>query len=132
MIIIIIYSINKKSNSDNSLIIVDGKINFTNMIRSKYSINSLFEDIRDIDDLKIRRVDCGVLKDGKLFCYFSNSYYKGFPIALIFNGVINYDGLKTIRKNTKWIYKMLSKSSVDFDNIFYAFYYRNSFYIIKK
>ena len=129
---IFIYVIRKPVNLDNNLIIIDGKINFLNMFKNNYSIDNLREDLSCINDIKVRKIDCGVLKDGKLFCYFDNSYYKGFPISIIFNGMINYDGLKVINKSYKWMNEILDKRRVDFNDIFYAFYYRKSFYIIKK
>ena len=131
-LILLIYLFRKPMNLDNNLIIIDGKINFVNMFRNHYSLDNLREDLSNINDLKVRKIDCGVLKDGKLFCYFDNSYYKGFPISIIFNGMINYDGLKVINKSYKWMNDLIEKRRVDFNDIFYAFYYRNSFYIIKK
>ena len=37
-----------------------------------------------------------------------------------------------MKKDKKWIYKILDDNNITLDNVFYAFYTKNKTYIIKK
>ena len=47
------------------------------------------------------------------------------------DGQIDYEVLKDMNKDKKWIDKILEKNNIELENVFYAFYTKNKTYIIK-
>ena len=53
-------------------------------------------------------------------------------MALIIDGIIQDDTLTNIKKNKDWLLHHVEKKNLKPEDIFYAFYKRNSVYLIKK
>ena len=78
----------------------------------------------------IEEVNYAVLENNGKLSVFENS--KDYPLPIIIDGNIDYDVLKDMKKDKKWIYKILDDNNITLDNVFYAFYTKNKTYIIKK
>ena len=120
---------------NNPIIIINkGKLNFKDIIRSKYNIKRLLVDLRkkgikSIDEVKYALLE----RNGELsILTYSGNYYGNYSMPLILNGKIQNIPLKEIDKDEKWIKKMLSKNKISIDKIFYAFYHNNKLFIIKN
>ena len=129
-LVIIIYSNSNKNIEDSSIIVLNGNINFKNLLKNDISLFLL------VKELKKRKVNflsndyCGILIDGKIQLYLKEN--KELPIPLVLNGNINYQGIKKIFKTDKWLSKYLNESKIKKEEILYAFYYQTKIYIIKK
>ena len=128
---IILYSLYKQDSNDSSIVFINGNINFKNMIKNNYSLLNLVKDLKRNNMLFINSDTCGVLIDKKLIFYSKNDIYNR-PVSLIINGKIFYKELLLIGKSKKWIEKKVRNSNYLLSDIFYAFYYKNKLYIIKK
>ena len=53
-------------------------------------------------------------------------------MPFILDGVIDYNVLKEINKDRKWIYNILARENLELDDVFYAFYTKEKTFIIKK
>ena len=129
---LIIYSFFYHDSNESSLIIVDGIINFKNMYKNKYAITRLLNDLKRSGVSFLNKNNCGVLKNGELTLYYKRNTFIKYPIPIIFDGRVDYDGLNMIKKKEKWLDDILKKEKVDYQNIFFAFYYKNNLYLIKK
>ncbi|MBP3635182.1 MAG: DUF421 domain-containing protein [Bacilli bacterium] len=117
-----------------SVIISNGKLNFSEMRNQKYNLNDLLLQLRDKGIRTIEEVDFAILEtNGKLSVFKKQDNDNNvFPLPLILDGVIEEKNLKYINKNRKWIKTILRKKNIDIEQIFYAFYKDNEIYIIKK
>lgn len=117
-----------------SIIIANGKLNFSEMAKQKYNLNDLLLQLRDKSIRSIEEVDYAILEtNGKLSVFTKcDENANTFPLPLILDGVIEEKNLKYINRNRKWINTILKNKKVDLDNVFYAFYKDKEVYIIKK
>lgn len=117
-----------------SIIIANGKLNFSEMAKQKYNLNDLLLQLRDKSIRSIEEVDYAILEtNGKLSVFTKCDEDSNiFPLPLILDGVIEEKNLKYINRNRKWINTILKNKKVDLDNVFYAFYKDKEVYIIKK
>ena len=53
-------------------------------------------------------------------------------MPIIMDGEIDYNILKEIGKDKKWLDNLLISNKIDVNDIFYAFYRKNKTYIIRK
>lgn len=113
-----------------TVIIKDGKLNFTEMSKLRYSLDDLLTQLRLQGVKSIDKVKYAVLENnGNLSVFNDNSDY---PLPLILDGVIDYDVLKEIKKDYKWILDILKKKQIDIDDVFYAFYTNGKTFIIER
>ena len=112
------------------VIIKDGKLNFKDMTKLRYTIDDLIAQLREQGIKSIEEVNYAVLENNGKLSVFENS--KDYPLPIIIDGNIDYDVLKDMKKDKKWIYKILDNNNITLDNVFYAFYTKNKTYIIKK
>lgn len=113
-----------------TIIIKDGKLNFTEMSRLRYSLDDLLTQLRLQGVKSIDKVKYAVLENnGNLSVFSDNSDY---PLPLILDGVIDYGVLKEIKKDYKWILDILKKKGIDIDDVFYAFYTNGKTFIIER
>ena len=112
------------------VIIKDGKLNFKDMTKLRYTIDDLIAQLREQGIKSIEEVNYAVLENNGKLSVFENS--KDYPLPIIIDGNIDYDVLKDMKKDKKWIYKILDDNNITLDNVFYAFYTKNKTYIIKK
>lgn len=113
-----------------TVIIKEGKVNFTAMSKLRYSLDDLITQLRGNSIKSIEEVDYAVLETDGNLSIFQNS--KEYPMPIILDGIIKYDILEEISKDYEWVMRMLKKENVLLENVFYAFYTKNKLFIIKK
>lgn len=123
-------SLRKLIDGNPIVIIKDGKLNFKDMTKLRYTIDDLIAQLREQGIKSIEEVNYAVLENNGKLSVFENS--KDYPLPIIIDGNIDYDVLKDMKKDKKWIYKILEDNNITLDNVFYAFYTKNKTYIIKK
>lgn len=123
-------SLRKLIDGNPIVIIKDGKLNFKDMTKLRYTIDDLIAQLREQGIKSIEEVNYAVLENNGKLSVFENS--KDYPLPIIIDGNIDYDVLKDMKKDKKWIYKILDDNKITLDNVFYAFYTKNKTYIIKK
>lgn len=112
------------------VIIKDGKLNFKDMTKLRYTIDDLIAQLREQGIKSIEEVNYAVLENNGKLSVFNKD--KDYPLPIIIDGNIDYDVLKDMKKDEKWIKGILNDNSITLDNVFYAFYAKNKTYIIKK
>ena len=117
-----------------SVIISNGKLNFSEMKKKKYNLNDLLLQLRAKGIRTIEEVDYAILEtNGKLSVFQKQDDNNNvFPLPLVLDGVIEENNLKFINKTRKWLNNELSKKKINLDNIFYAFYKDDDIYIIEN
>ncbi len=117
-----------------SVIISNGKLNFSEMKKQKYNLNDLLLQLRDKGIRTIEEVDYAILEtNGKLSVFQKRDDNNNiFPLPLVLDGVIEENNLKFINKTRKWLNNELSKKKINLDNIFYAFYKDDEIYVIES
>ena len=117
-----------------SVIISNGKLNFSEMKKQKYNLNDLLFQLRDKGIRTIEEVDYAILEtNGKLSVFQKQDDNNNiFPLPLVLDGVIEENNLKFINKTRKWLNNELSKKKINLDNIFYAFYKDDDIYVIEN
>lgn len=117
-----------------SVIISNGKLNFSEMKKQKYNLNDLLLQLRDKGIRTIEEVDYAILEtNGKLSVFQKQDDNNNvFPLPLVLDGVIEENNLKFINKTRKWLNNELSKKKINLDNIFYAFYKDDDIYVIES
>lgn len=123
-------SLRKLIDGNPIVIIKDGKLNFKDMTKLRYTIDDLIAQLREQGIKSIKEVNYAVLENNGKLSVFETS--KDYPLPIIIDGNIDYDVLKDMKKDKKWIYKILDDNNITLDNVFYAFYTKNKTYIIKK
>ena len=113
-----------------SVIIKKGKVKFSEMTKLRYSLDDLISQLREKGIKSIEDVDYAILENSGTLSVFEKE--KEYPLPIILDGVIDYDVLKEINKDIKWIHKLLIKENLKLEDIFYAFYTKDKTYIIKK
>lgn len=113
-----------------TVIIKNGKLNFTEMSKLRYSLDDLLTQLRLQGVKSIDKVKYAILENnGNLSVFSDNSDY---PLPLILDGVIDYEVLKEIDKDYNWIINILKKKNIELDDVFYAFYTSGKTFIIEK
>lgn len=113
------------------IIISKGRLNFNEMIKRQYNLNTLLKELESKSFKRIEDVEYAFLEnDGKLksFGYTKNSE----PIPIILDGKIQYSSLKILNKDDSWLNKMVINQNISLDDIFYAFYKQGRLYIIRN
>ncbi len=118
-----------------SLIICNGKINYKEMIKQRYSLDDLLVSLRQKGIKDIDTVEYAFLEPNGKLSIFKYNLFKiksSYPMALILDGFIQKGALKQIRKTESWLKEELASKSLVPNDIFYAFYKNKKIYIIKK
>lgn len=113
-----------------SIIIKKGKIVFSEMTKLRYTLDDLLGQLRGQGVKSIEDVDYAVLENNGQLSVFQNT--KDYPMPLIMDGIIDYQILKEIGKDSKWLKNLIKENSLNIEDIFYAFYRQNKTYIVKK
>lgn len=112
------------------VIIKNGKLNFEQMRKLRYSLDDLISQLREQSIKSIEEVNYAVLENnGKLSIFPKETEY---PLPIIMDGKVDYNVLKDMNKDEEWINNILKKNKIEIENVFYAFYTKNKTYIIKK
>ncbi|MBE6151783.1 MAG: DUF421 domain-containing protein [Firmicutes bacterium] len=113
-----------------TVIIKDGKLNFKEMSKLRYTLDDLFAQLREQGIKSIEEVNYAVLENNGKLSVFESS--KDYPLPIIVDGNIDYLVLKDLKKDEKWINDILKEHEINLSNVFYAFYTKKKTYIIKK
>jgi len=113
-----------------TIIIKNGKLNFTEMSKLRYSLDDLLTQLRLQGVKSIDKVKYAVLENNGNLSVFNDS--TDYPLPLILDGVIDYSVLKEIKKDYNWLIGLLKKKNIELDDVFYAFYTEGKTFIITK
>ena len=116
-----------------SLIICEGKVNYKEMIKQRYSMDDLLISLRQKEVKDIEEVEYAFLEpNGKLSIFKYNIFHTKttYPMPLILDGSINQKTLDYLGYNHKWLENKLALKHLSLNDIFYAFYKKNKIYII--
>lgn len=118
-----------------SLIISNGKINYHEMVKQRYSMDNLLLELRQNSIKNIDEVEYAFLEpNGKLSIFKYNIFRSksAYPMPLILDGSIQYKALKHIGKNKSWLEKVLNSKNLLIEDVFYCFYKNKKLFIIRK
>lgn len=118
-----------------SLIICNGKINYNEMVKQRYSLDNLLLSLRQNSIKNIEDVEYAFLEPNGKLSVFKYNIFKtktAYPMPLILDGSIQKNALKLIDKNISWLENTLKNQNLNFEDIFYCFYKNNKLFIIKK
>ena len=118
-----------------SLIIVNGRINYHEMVKQRYSMDDLLLSLRQKEIRNVEDVEYAFLEPNGKLSVFKYNFFKiksAYPMPLIVDGSIQTKALKYIHKTKAWLEYEINKKKLNLKNIFYAFYKNNKIYIVKK
>lgn len=118
-----------------SLIISNGKINYHEMVKQRYTLDDLLISLRQKEIRDITEVEFAFLEpNGKLsiFKYKPLKIKSIYPMPIILDGKIDEDSLKNIKKDKIWLNNVMDNNDVMLEEVFYAFYKNKKIYFIKK
>lgn len=118
-----------------SLVILNGKLNFKELIKCRYTLDNVLLELRQKGIKSISDVEYAFLEpNGKLsiFKYNILKIKTDYPMPLVIDGIIQYDTLKYIKKNKVWLLNILKKRGYKLEEVFYSFYKNSNVYIIRK
>lgn len=112
------------------VIIKEGKLNFNEMRKLRYSLDDLISQLREQGIKNIEEVNYAVLENNGKLSIFKNEI--NYPLPIIMDGKIDKNVLKDMNKTEEWVYELLKNKNLKLEQVFYAFYTKNKTYIIKK
>ena len=118
-----------------SLIIINGKLNFKELVKQRYSIDNLLLELRQASIKSISDVEYAFLEtNGKLsiFKYNILKTKSDYPMPLIIDGQIELDTLRQLKKSENWLSEKIYSKGLKIENIFYCFYKNKKIYIIDR
>ncbi len=118
-----------------SLIIVNGKINYHEMVKQRYSMDDLLLSLRQKEIRNIEEVEYAFLEPNGKLSIFKYNFFKiksAYPMPLIVDGTIQDKALKYIHKTKVWLEQELKKKKLALKDVFYAFYRSGKIYLVKK
>lgn len=113
-----------------TVIIKNGKLNFTEMAKIRYSLDDLITQLRLQGIKNIEKIKYAILENNGNLSVFSDN--ADYPMPLILDGVIDYQVLKEIDKDYQWLDNLLKNKNLLLKNVFYAFYTNKKVFIIEK
>lgn len=123
-------NVRKVIDGDPTVIIKNGKLNFSEMTKLRYSLDDLTSQLREQGVKSIEEVDYAVLENNGKLSVFQNT--TDYPLPIILDGVIDINALRDMKKTKKWVMNMLKKEKIKLEDVFYAFYTKDKTFIIKK
>lgn len=139
---ILLAKISLKSKKVNSLfsgkpsvMILNGKVNYKEMIKQRYNLDDLLLQLRQNKVKSIEEVEYAVLETNGKLSVFKYNLFKiptNYPVPVIIDGNIQYQTLKNIDKTASWLSKKLEDMQLKPEEVFYAFYKKTSMYVIRK
>ncbi len=118
-----------------SLIICNGKLNYHEMVKQRYSMDNLLLSLRQNEIKNVDEVEYAFLEPNGKLSIFKYNFLKvpsPYPMPLILDGSIQKKALKYIRKNVTWLEYVLNSKGLQVKDIFYCFYKKKKLYIIKR
>ena len=118
-----------------SLIIVNGNVNYKEMIRQRYSMDDLLISLRQNSIKSIEDVEYAFLEPNGKLSVFKYNFFKtksNYPMPIILDGEIQKKALDYIKKNKSWLEQELAKKNLTIKDVFYAFKKKNKIFLIRK
>jgi len=118
-----------------SLIINNGKLNFKELVKQRYTIDNLLLELRQKAIKSISDVEYAFLEtNGKLsiFKYNILKTKSDYPMPLIIDGIIENETLKQLKKSENWLTEKINSKGLKTEDVFYCFYKNNKVYIIDR
>ena len=118
-----------------SILITNGKLNFKELVKNRYTLNDLLLELRQNGIKSISDVEYAVLEqNGKLsvFKYNILKIKSDYPMPLIIEGDIQEETLRNLKKTKEWLVNKIHNKGMLVNDIFYCFYKNNKIYIINK
>ena len=118
-----------------AVIINKGKVNYKEMVRQKYNLDDLMIQLREKGYSSIEEIEYAILENNgtlSVFAYSKNNKKTSVPLPVVLDGTIQYDVLKIINKEEKWLLNIFKNKNIILDDVFYAFYKDKNMYIIKN
>lgn len=118
-----------------SLIVCNGKVNYKEMIKQRYTMDDLLLSLRQKEIKDINQIEYAFLEpNGKLSIFKYNIFRlkSNYPMPLILDGEINKGTLDYIKKDKYWLEEELAQKNLGIEDIFYAFYKGTSIFLIRK
>ncbi len=118
-----------------SLIICDGKINYHEMIKQRFSLDDLLIYLRQNNIKNLEEVEYAFLEPNGKLSIFKYNLFKmksAYPMPIVVDGSVQKKALKRINKSTEWLYTVLDNKGLNISDIFYSYYKNNKLYIITK
>ena len=124
------YNFRKVLDGKPIVIIKNGKFDFTEMSKLKYSLDDILRELRLKGIKNIENVKYAILeKNGSMSIFSDNSDY---PLPLILDGIIDNEALREIKKDYKWIISILKNKNIELNDVYYAFYVEGKTFVIRK
>lgn len=111
-------------------IIKEGKIKFSEMAKLRYSLEDLITQLREQGIKSIEEVDYAILENNGKLSTFQKT--KDYPMPIIVDSKIDFEVLKELGKDSKWVIDLLEKQNLSLNQVYYAFYSKKKTYIIKR
>lgn len=118
-----------------SLIVCNGKVNYKEMVRQRYSMDDLLLSLRQKEVKDIQDVEYAFLEPNGKLSIFKYNLFKipsSYPMPLILDGEINIKTLEFLHKDKVWLTLELQKKGLEIEDVFYAFYNHQKIYLILK
>ena len=118
-----------------SLIICNGRINYKEMVKQRYSMDDLLVSLRQKEIRNVEDVEYAFLEPNGKLSIFKYNIFKlksDYPMPLIVDGTIQHKALKRIYKNENWLLKELSNKKLTPEDVFYAFYKGHKIFLIRQ
>ncbi|MBE6154933.1 MAG: DUF421 domain-containing protein [Firmicutes bacterium] len=118
-----------------SLIIIDGKINYHEMVKQRYSLDDLLLSLRQKEIRNIEDIEYAFLEPNGKLSIFKYNFFRiksAYPMPLIVDGNIQDKALKYIHKTKAWLERELKMKNLEVKDVFYAFYKKNQIYLVKR
>lgn len=126
---------NKLMTGKPSMLIVNGKIKYKELIKNRYSLDDVLLELRQKGIKSISEVEYAVLEpNGKLsiFKYNLLKTNSDYPMPLIIDSEIQEETLKYLKKNKDWLINKIHDKKILLKDVFYCFYKNGKIYIINK
>ena len=118
-----------------SLIICNGRVNYKEMVKQRYSLDNLLLSLRQESIKDISEVEYAFLETNGKLSIFKYNFLKlssSYPMPLILDGEIQNKALNYIHKNKEWLNEKLDEKELMLEDVFYCFFKNKKLFIIKK
>lgn len=118
-----------------SLIIANGKVNYKEMVKQRYSMDDLLLSMRQKEIKSIDEIEYAFLEPNGKLSIFKYNFFKtksNYPMPIILDGEIQKKALQYIKKNQGWLERELAKKGLTVKEVFYAFKKKNRIFLIRK
>lgn len=118
-----------------SLIIINGNVNYKEMIRQRYSMDDLLLSLRQKEIKSIDEIEYAFLEPNGKLSIFKYNFFKtkgNYPMPIIVDGEVQKKALVYIKKDRRWLDNELAQKGLTVKDVFYAFKKKNRIFLIKK